>query len=412
MSHSWAYLGDADLPCTALGAWLDSPADPALSVAALEARALREFGLDGAATTPTIRQLLGELQRDQVASVSLAGPITFRCLADKGGDAWLTWRANIVAAFVALGAHDGRGRLDVVGFDDGPDEGFRVEVDRDGARIVLLEAADVERVRERGDYRELIAVADAHYRALSAAARAEAPQPRPAAAPGSYEHQAMRTIAERVFHDARDGLKRIERRILWAMHEGGAASEGHSVEDIAARVHERWPRVACDLAVAAFGAFAARRGASLALVDEVAGRHRLAPMAAEMLAAVDPKDLTVVEPGASPEPPVLPMPVPWLLVAGGHAVGVGMECHVEPVAADVLLAAARDRLASPPRTPRGLDGIPDAHVLVDGDVRTFTAVALVDAFLAHRRQVLAARGVTEIGRTIEAELNRWLATGA
>ncbi len=59
----------------------------------------------------------------------------------------------------------------------------------------------------------------------------------------SYLDYAMSVIVSRAIPDARDGLKPVHRRILWAMHEGGYSKDkaykksANVVGDVMGRYH-------------------------------------------------------------------------------------------------------------------------------------------------------------------------------
>lgn len=403
MGYSWVFLGTAELPPGAHDAWLDGPADPALSRAQLDGPTLRALGLDESALAPTVRELFDELQSEDVARIDVDGPITLHLLADKSGDAWLTWRANLAAAFVALAAHGGRGQLLVVGFDDGPDDGFRLDVGTgQGAQLRRLVASEVADVRRSDGYQEVAALADAFYAPLLADPTAAEPI---APARGSYLDSAMRTVAERALFDARDGLRRLERRMLWTLFAEGGHAQPVAPEALAARVAEAHPGTDPAVVLAALAGLAKRRGSTISLVaiDE-AGRYRLTPLAADALA--EPADLHRITERDAPEPRALPLAIPWLLAAGGQAIALGFTCDLAPTEPAALLAAIRDRLAS--REPDSLSRANRAAVLVDGHATELDAIELLDAFLAERRRWLRAHGVADADARIEAEVVRHL----
>jgi hypothetical protein len=157
MGYSWVYIGDAKIPAASRQAWLEASTDPSVHADLLGAKALEGWGLADASLSPTVRELLELLAEEDGARVTWDGPIVVRVLADKSMDAWLTYRANLAAAFAALGAHGGQGRLTVVGFDDGPDEGFLVEVRR-ATTARSLTTAEVAKARASAGYAEVNAL--------------------------------------------------------------------------------------------------------------------------------------------------------------------------------------------------------------------------------------------------------------
>lgn len=75
-----------------------------------------------------------------------------------------------------------------------------------------------------------------------------------------------------------------------------------------------------------------RNGQTLSLVEAVGSTLRLSPLATDALADVAPEDLVTIAERDAEEPCALALQVPWLLVAGGHALGVGLACEVAPTA--------------------------------------------------------------------------------
>lgn len=404
MGYSWVFLGTADVPPDARDAWLDAPADPALSRAQLDGPTLRGLGLHESSLTPSVRGVLDELQSEEAVRIDLDAGLTLRLLADKSGDAWLTWRANLVAAFVALAAHGGRGQLLVVGFDDGPDEGFRLDVGTgQGAQLRRLVASEVEAVRRSDGYQEVAALADAFYAPLLADPTPAEPI---APAPGSYLDSAMRTVAERALFDARDGLRRLDRRMLWTLFAEGGHARPIAAEAVAARLAEAHPGTDPSLVLAALAGLAQRRGSTVSLVVTEGAAYRLTPLAAEALAGLSPADLYRVTDRDEPEPRALPLAIPWLLAAGGQAIALAFRCDLAPTEPITLLAAIRARLAS--REPDSLSRDKRAAVLVGGIATELDTHELLDAFLAERRRWLHEHGVTDVDARIEADVTRHL----
>jgi hypothetical protein len=159
MGYSWVYMGEGTLPEAALEAWLSESTEGELVEGA------ESWGFEGQAT---VSETLDFLASDEVSDVRWdGGAIRVRVIADKSGDAWLTYRGDLANAFVLLGKHGGSGTLTVVGFDDGPEEGVRIEV-RAGqpTNVVELDEEAVTRIRERDEYREIYALAEKAYGGL------------------------------------------------------------------------------------------------------------------------------------------------------------------------------------------------------------------------------------------------------
>lgn len=158
MGWSWVYLGDATLDDAARVAWLDATVDPLEHAAALAGLAgFVEVEEEAADSGLTVGTLLEELaQVGDPARMSIDGPVAVRVIADKSGDAWLSYRVDLAAAFALLARFGGQGRLLVFGFDDGPDEGFRIDVGPSGVSTAILTAEEVQELRSSDPYREEI----------------------------------------------------------------------------------------------------------------------------------------------------------------------------------------------------------------------------------------------------------------
>lgn len=151
MGYSWTYLGDATVPDEHRAAWLASSAAALPHGAVLGAEPVKSWRLhdpDVDYDKATVREVLTALAEEPGAVVRFEeGPIIVRVVADKSMDAWLTYRVNLAAAFVGLGALGGRGTLTVVGWLDGPDRGFEVRVSPEGADARSLSPAEVGEAR-------------------------------------------------------------------------------------------------------------------------------------------------------------------------------------------------------------------------------------------------------------------------
>jgi hypothetical protein len=168
MGYSWVYVGDGAIPDDAAARWRASSASPAPHAEVLATADLRGWNLhdpEQADNGTTVGDVLEFLADEDGARVEIhAGRIVVRVLADKSMDAWLTYRAPLAAAFVTLREFGGNGTLRVVGFDDGPDDGFVVVSDREGARARTLVPAEIAEVREGEGYREVGQLFDAFVR--------------------------------------------------------------------------------------------------------------------------------------------------------------------------------------------------------------------------------------------------------
>ncbi|MFC7154613.1 DNA gyrase subunit A [Halomarina halobia] len=165
----------------------------------------------------------------------------------------------------------------------------------------------------------------------------------------SYIDYAMSVIVGRALPDARDGLKPVQRRILYAMHEEGITSNaGHrkasnivgdtmgsyhphgdqSIYDALARMAQefslRYPLVDGQ---GNFGSVDGDPPAAMRYTEA-----RMAPVAEEMLRDIE-RDTVDFESNYDDrlrEPTVLPAAVPNLLLNGSSGIAVGMSTNIPP----------------------------------------------------------------------------------
>ena len=165
----------------------------------------------------------------------------------------------------------------------------------------------------------------------------------------SYLDYAMSVIVGRALPDARDGLKPVHRRVLYAMHElnndwnrpykksarivGDVIGKYHPHGDSA--VYDTIVRMAQDFSlrhmlVDGQGNFGSVDGDSAAAMRYT--EIRLSKIAHEMLADIDKEtvDFGPNYDGSESEPLVLPTRLPNLLVNGSSGIAVGMATNIPP----------------------------------------------------------------------------------
>ena len=234
----------------------------------------------------------------------------------------------------------------------------------------------------------------------------------------SYLDYAMAVIIGRAVPDARDGLKPVHRRVLYAMYDGGYRPDrgfykcSRVVGDVMGTYHPHGDSAIYDTLVRLAQPWSLR----YPLVDgqgnfgspgndpPAAMRYtecRLQPLAMELLRDIDEETVDFVAnyDGRSQEPTILPSRFPNLLVNGGSGIAVGMATNIPPhnlreVAAGVqwlldnptasdeeLLEALIARIKGPDFPTSGLivgrDGIEEAYRTGRGSVR-MRAVVEVD----------------------------------
>jgi DNA gyrase subunit A len=165
----------------------------------------------------------------------------------------------------------------------------------------------------------------------------------------AYLDYAMSVIVARALPDARDGLKPVHRRILYAMHELGIRSNtpykksARIVGEVLGKFHphgdsavyETMARMAQDfsmryLLVDGQGNFGSVDGDAPAAMRYT--EARLQKLAEEMLADID-KDTVAFGPNfdeSLEEPLVLPSRVPNMLLNGTSGIAVGMATNIPP----------------------------------------------------------------------------------
>jgi DNA gyrase subunit A len=253
---------------------------------------------------------------------------------------------------------------------------------------------------------------------------------------GSYLEYAYSVIYSRALPDARDGLKPVQRRILYQMNEMGLRPDrGHVkcarvVGDVMGRLHPHGDSAIYDALVRLAQPWAMR----LPLVDghgnfgspggddsPAAMRYtecRLSEAAMALVADIgeDTVDFGPNYDGQETEPAVLPAAFPNLLVNGASGIAVGMATNMAPHNLSEVVAAARHLLKHPDATLHqlmrfvpgpdlptgghiaGLDGIREAYQTGRGIFRT-RATATIEQLNARKTGIV----VTELPYSVGPE---------
>ena len=166
----------------------------------------------------------------------------------------------------------------------------------------------------------------------------------------SYLEYAMSVIVGRALPDARDGLKPVQRRILFAMHELGLTPDrpyrkcARVVGDVLGKYHPHGDQAVYDALVRLVQIFSSRfpvldGHGNFGSVDDdppAAMRYtetRLAPIAHQAMLdeiSQDTVDFTANFDGSQQEPTVLPAQLPFLLLNGCTGIAVGMATNIPP----------------------------------------------------------------------------------
>ncbi len=165
----------------------------------------------------------------------------------------------------------------------------------------------------------------------------------------AYLDYAMSVIVARALPDARDGLKPVQRRILYAMYDMGLRPDtpykksARIVGEVLGKYHphgdsavyEAMARMAQDFSlryplVDGQGNFGSVDGDPPAAMRYT--EARLAPLAMEMLADIEKETVDWVDnfDGSLKEPTVLPARLPLLLLNGASGIAVGMSTNIPP----------------------------------------------------------------------------------
>jgi DNA gyrase subunit A len=223
---------------------------------------------------------------------------------------------------------------------------------------------------------------------------------------GSFLEYAYSVIYSRALPDARDGLKPVQRRILYMMSEMGLRPDrGHVksarvVGEVMGKLHPHGDTAIYDAMVRMAQDFSLR----LPLIDghgnfgslddgPAAPRYTEARLAAAALTLTDHLDEDVVDfvpnyDNQLTQPDVLPAAFPNLLVNGATGIAVGMATNMAPHNLVEVISAARHLIANPDATLQdimqfvpgpdlptggrivGLDGIRDAYATGRGSFKT------------------------------------------
>ncbi|MDP3618900.1 MAG: DNA gyrase subunit A [Ramlibacter sp.] len=185
----------------------------------------------------------------------------------------------------------------------------------------------------------------------------------------SYLDYAMSVIVGRALPDARDGLKPVHRRVLFAMHELNNdwnrpyKKSARIVGDVIGKYHPHGDQSVYDTIVRLAQDFSMRHmlvdgQGNFGSVDgdnAAAMRYteiRLSKIAHEMLADIDKEtvDFGPNYDGSEKEPLVLPSKLPNLLVNGSGGIAVGMATNIPPHNLNEVIDACLHMLRNPEAT--------------------------------------------------------------
>ncbi len=192
---------------------------------------------------------------------------------------------------------------------------------------------------------------------------------------GSFLEYAYSVIYARALPDARDGLKPVQRRIIYQAGEMGLRPDrGHVksarlVGEVMGRLHPHGESAIYDALVRMAQPFSLRlpfidgHGNFGSLDDGPAAMRytecRLAPAALPMIEGIHENTVDFVGnyDGREEEPTVLPAAIPSLLVNGATGIAVGMATNIAPHNLVEVINAARHLLTHPSAECRCTDAL-------------------------------------------------------
>jgi DNA gyrase subunit A len=190
----------------------------------------------------------------------------------------------------------------------------------------------------------------------------------------SFLDYAVSVITARALPDARDGLKPVQRRIMYGMYDQGLRPDrkhkksASAVGDVMSKYHPHDSNSIYDALARMAQDFSLR----YPLVDghgnfgspdpndrPAAPRYteaRLAPLAMELIGEIDEETVDFVETydGENTEPGVLPARFPNMLVNGAGGIAVGMATNIPPHNLREIIDAAVHVLENPDATTKDL----------------------------------------------------------
>lgn len=234
----------------------------------------------------------------------------------------------------------------------------------------------------------------------------------------SYLEYAMSVIVGRALPDARDGLKPVHRRILYAMHELGLTPDrpfrkcARVVGEVLGKYHPHGDTAVYDALVRMAQDFSMRSPlinghGNFGSVDNdppAAMRYtecRLRPLTTDaMLRDIESETVNFIDnfDGSQQEPTVLPARIPQLLLNGSSGIAVGMATNIPPHNLGELIDAVVALIHNPDLTDLDLMRyVPGPDFPTGGQILGTTGIK--EAYTTGRGSI-TMRGVAEI-ETIE-----------
>jgi DNA gyrase subunit A len=226
----------------------------------------------------------------------------------------------------------------------------------------------------------------------------------------SYMEYAMSVIISRALPEVRDGLKPVQRRILYAMHRAGATSASRTkksaafVGDVLKLYHPHGDTAVYDALVRMAQPFSLRYPliegqGNFGSVDgdpPAAMRYteaKLSAITGELMADIEKQtvDMGPNYDGSEEEPSVLPARIPNLLINGASGIAVGMTTNIPPHNLREVAGAVKQLVDNPDATAEDLLTFVKGPDFPTGGVVMGTAGIKAAYSTGHGRIIVRAR---------------------
>jgi len=229
----------------------------------------------------------------------------------------------------------------------------------------------------------------------------------------SFLDYAMSVIVNRALPDVRDGLKPVQRRILWSMWNSGLTSgvktrkSATVVGDVLGKYHPHGDSSVYEAMVRLAQDFSVRyplvigQGNFGSIDGDPAAAHRyteakMSKIAEELLADIDKKTVDFMPnfDGTHNEPTVLPAKIPNLLLNGTVGIAVGMATNIPPHNLNEVISASSYLIDNPDASSAELmDYIKGPDFPTGGII--YNKRGIIDAYTSGKGKI-TMRGVAEI----------------
>ena len=230
----------------------------------------------------------------------------------------------------------------------------------------------------------------------------------------SFIDYAMSVIVDRALPDVRDGLKPVQRRILWAMWDTGLTSSAKTrksatvVGEVLGKYHPHGDSSVYEAMVRLAQDFSVRyplvigQGNFGSIDGDGAAAHRyteakMSKIAEELLVDIDKKTVDFMPnyDGTHNEPTVLPSKMPNLLLNGAVGIAVGMATNIPPHNLSEILDASTYLIDNPDASSTDLTNFVKGPDFPTGGI-IYDKNAIAEAYASGRGKV-TIRGVAEVG---------------